>query len=58
MMPYLSNSRQLRNLGLQIWHGDRENLLMPRGLKLINDIVCNKYYRFQEISQYTNVPIS
>jgi hypothetical protein len=59
-MPYLGNSRLLEefwtirgileiweNHGLQVWHGD---LPMPKGLKLINDVVCNKYYMFQEIS--------
>jgi hypothetical protein len=30
----------LENYGLQIWH---EDLPMPKDLKLINDIVCNKY---------------
>jgi hypothetical protein len=49
-MPYLSNSRQLGEswtINLAWRSGD---LLMSRGLKLINNIFCNKYYMPHEIS--------
>jgi hypothetical protein len=45
-MPYLSNSRQLGESWITNLAWRSEDLLMPRGLKLINNIVCHKYYMF------------
>jgi hypothetical protein len=50
-MPYLSNFGQLGESWTTSLAWRSGDLPMPKGLKLIFDIVCNKYYVFQEISQ-------
>jgi hypothetical protein len=50
VMPYLSNSGQLGEFWTTSLAWRSGDLLMPRGLILINNIVYNKYYMFQEIS--------
>jgi hypothetical protein len=49
IMPYLSTFRQLENTWTTNLAWRLGNLLMHRGLKLINDIFIYKYYMFEEI---------
>jgi hypothetical protein len=51
IMPYLSNPGQLGESWTTNLAWRSGDLSMPRGLKLINYIVCNKYYMFREIFQ-------
>jgi hypothetical protein len=49
-MPHLSNFGQLEEFWTTSLAWRSGDLPIPRGLKLINNIVCNKYYMFREIS--------